>query len=221
MTTPNPDPLPASKKDGRTITDVLPFADHRDLYVLIVGLVIGILLSKGFLGAVAPNFYHQVFVGGLAQQKALVAFEEKAAPFKKQVQAYQAENPESPQLPPQVAQQAFLMQLKENQLRGDLATEQSKHAAGMLGILLTLFVALVMVSVLETQVIPNVTKTRAEIPPMLGRLTRLRYVILAGVLALVTAQPTFLKTIPIVFAIILIGFILVAGLLPFNQASNK
>ena len=38
--------------------------DHRDLYLLVIGLAAGLLLSQWCLGRFSPDFYEKWFVGG-------------------------------------------------------------------------------------------------------------------------------------------------------------
>ena len=37
--------------------------DHRDLYLIVVGVLLGVLLGPGVLGRFAPNVYDRIFVG--------------------------------------------------------------------------------------------------------------------------------------------------------------
>ncbi|WP_432799064.1 hypothetical protein [Poriferisphaera sp. WC338] len=219
--TPSPNEQQSDAGTSNTkITDILPFPDHRDLYVLIVGLLLGIVLSANFLGAVAPNLYNKIFLGNLAERTAIIEYEKQVAPFKAELQAKQAAG-ENQQMDQQTFMQIMAMQKEEQQLKANLVQASTAHTTGLLGIILTLVLAVVAVSVIETQIVPNTKNNRAEIPPSLGRLTRLRYVILAAILTIIIAQPNFISTVPITFAIILIGFILFAGLFPFGKKSAK
>lgn len=53
-----------------------PTADYRDLYLIVIGLALGVLLGPGVLGRVSPEWYDRFFVGDASLQTAQQAVEE-------------------------------------------------------------------------------------------------------------------------------------------------
>lgn len=52
-----------------------PTADYRDLYLIVIGLALGVMLGPGVLGRVAPAWYDRLFVGDASLQTAQEAVE--------------------------------------------------------------------------------------------------------------------------------------------------
>ena len=211
-----------AKKQGNElssneIVQALPFANHRDLYVLIVGLVLGLLLSPASLGRFAPNVYNKMFIGNLNERKVL---EEFNVGFKK-FQGEQPINAEGQVLLQGDAQNKMIQMFREKELlEAALIGATSKHTLYMLGLMFSLIVALLVVFVIETQVSPVIARGRAEIPSTLAKLTRVRYVLMAGWLVLVIARPDMIMRVPIVFTIVLLVCVLVIGLVPFGKGER-
>lgn len=56
-----------------------PTAGHRELYLLVAGLLLGLLAGPWVLGRAAPDFYARTFVGGTTQLKELAQTQHELA----------------------------------------------------------------------------------------------------------------------------------------------
>ncbi|QQE13096.1 hypothetical protein JD969_06440 [Planctomycetota bacterium] len=207
-------------KSGEMMS-MLPFADHRDLYLLIAGLLIGLVLGPGVLNKFAPNVYRSLFIGNLAQVRELFVFDKKQAAVEAEIR---------PQLEEQLkargvedvegAMSKMLPQAIET-AKGQLSVKARQaalaHQLQLIGLLNALVIGVVLISVIETQVFPKRVKEGVELPAALGKLKTIRFALLACWIAIVVARPELVMTVPVVFTIALVLIALAVGFVPLGK----
>lgn len=189
-----------------------PFPDHRDLYVLIAGVVLGVLLSGAVLGNLAPDVYRQIFEGISEQQieeaqQGHVELQEKLMRLRlTDVSAVEIER---------VLNEARLDDDNPINIIRHSVEQRTAQFAGVLG---ALVLGVVLVMAIETQVTPLPRDRRQEIKPIVGRLKNIRYALIAVALTIILAHPTLIKSIPWMFLIIMLVVGLVVGLIPLKSS---
>lgn len=193
---------------------------HLEIYIIAAGVLLGVLLGPGVLGRVAPQLYDQLFVGAIAagqrqdeiakmrdaviEQMSLrnkivqdlkdvqvsdVAIAEKEAEFKPRIDAAVT---------------------KANAAAEAAALEDAAFRSGV-----TARATALILAVLAIMVIEAITPAESFLA---GRLTTVRYAMLALWLALLIAQPGMLRNLPVGFvaALVLIG--VGAAVVPLGRA---
>lgn len=214
------------------------------LYMLVAGIVLGVLLGPAVLGNAAPNLYDKLFLGS-GDMSEVEKAEEKIAEFEAsdeytkrmenvQRQAEMFDAGDSPQLDVQaqmlriVNEQAQAgQQLREAWVDAYAAVElrRSEHGRQILGLstLLLLLVGLVML--IEPILAPQKNELdahgRAEFPAALSRLITARYALLGGWLTLALAKPDWLLSINPVVAIILAALVGLAAFVPLGKSATS
>jgi preprotein translocase subunit SecF len=189
---------------------VSPFPDLGGLYLLVAGIVLGVLLGPAVLGRLAPSTYEDAFVGGrqFTQQ-----IDEKAAAAEEQVRALDGTGATPVAITEQLNQQDF--QLIE--LRAKKQQAQQDQLASLTGWTTSLMLAVIAMMMLESLLSPDTRSTGSfEISPSLGRLVTARYALCALWIAIMLAQPKLLSQLPIVFAGLLIVVSLAVALVPLG-----
>lgn len=182
---------------------------HLEIYILATGVLLGVILGPAVLGRVAPALYDKMFVGAIAagqRQEEIakkrdavidkmslmnkivqdlkdvkvtdVAIAEKEAEFKPQIDAAVAE---------------------ANAAAEAAAVENAAFRAGV-----TARATALILAVLAIMVIEAITPAGSFLA---GRLTTVRYALLALWVALLIAQPGMLRSLPIGFtaALVIVG----------------
>lgn len=194
-----------------------PFPDHRDLYLLVAGAVLGILLSPLVLGRVAPGWYDAAFRGG-GEAGAIV--DQADAEIEAELERLKATGVSEVALAEHRARrmEATLPQ------RLEAMEARWRRERTVLGWMTGLIVAAVLVMAIEALVAPAPPAEPTQRPgsqavvlrPAQGRLKTVRYALLATWLALAIAQPTLLKQMPLTFTLLVIVVGLAAGLAPLG-----
>lgn len=192
-----------------------PFADARHLYLLGVGLLLGILLGPAVLGRVAPETYAAWFTGaGEAASEVRVFNEDTADGLERllatgvsgiAIEEYIAEREAERQMLP-----AF----------GRAVIEEKQHEAAWAGRLVALVLTIIVVMGVEAWAGPTPRKGRAVVSPMLGRLVTIRYALVALWLMLALASPAALLNAPWGFAAALLLVALIVGLVPVGKKQS-
>jgi preprotein translocase subunit SecF len=183
------------------------------MYLLVAGIVLGVLMGPAVLGRLAPTIYRDAFVGGadLTQQIA-----EKIADAEQQIRTLQ----DIGTTPAAIVEQSNLRDLQLVKLRAQREQAQRDHLAKLIGLTTALMLAVIAIMMLEALVSPETKAGRpTTVPPALGRLVAARYALTAMWLAVVIAQPALLARLPVAFAGLLIVVAVAVALVPLGPRS--
>lgn len=180
----------------------LPGPNHRDLYLIIAGIVVGLLLGPGVLGKLAPTAYDRLFVGAAAIEKEQREIE---AQLTRQIEGIVAAGAS------EAAVQEKLKEADRRQavLRQELENARQQRVGWSAGTVL----AILIVMIIETLIDPRNLSLRA-------RLATARYGLIALWLALLLAQPSMGRSLPLLFAGLLAAIALLAALLPLGNSAK-
>lgn len=208
--------------------------DHRDLYLLVAGLAIGLACSQWVLGRFDSATYTRLFLGGQAQRELFMEQANRIADAK----ARHAKHRERLQ-GTDTALEAFENEAKRElaTLNEELANRQDMvvahvdaHKAMLNDGMLALALAVLVLMGIETLLLPDshAPPQRAATNPvapgaappddvtprslstMRSRLTHLRYVVMAGFLALLVARPELVLSKYLLLPGIVLGVVLTA-----------
>ncbi len=196
--------------------------DHRDIYVLIVGLVLGLLAGPWVLGRVMPDVYQRAFVGAVEQRQ---AYQDHQRDIDEALDAFDAETArlidsleqtdvtdiaiEEKRSEREVARQNYeIRQLASAlPLQSNLEAAQRGHLVRLEAMKLSLLLAVVVLMIFEAMLEPRSTSGLAALRP---RLATARYGVIAIWLALVLAAPVTLLNVQLLF----VAGIVVVAVLP-------
>ena len=193
-----------------------PFADARHLYLIGVGLLLGILLGPAVLGRVAPDTYAAWFTGAGEAAAEVRAFDADTA---EGLQRLAATGVTDIAIEEYLAERAAELQASPAFARATI--EAKLHEQAWAGRLLALVLAVVVVMVLEAWVGPTPRNGRASVSPALGRLVTIRYALIALWLMLALASPGTLLDTPWVFVATLLVIAMVVGLVPLGKNQSQ
>jgi len=206
--------------------------DHRDLYVLCIGVLAGILCGPGVQNHIAPARYERFFVGAADEHRQFVNAHEDMlkleALIPPQLQALDAQIDalrhsgvseaavqEQTDRAKSLRQDLHNALLREAINQSAYAKALADYAAYFAGLLNALVLVCLAVMVLETLIDP------AAPPPFLrlrGSLASIRYACMAAWVGLVIAQPQPLHAVPLLLVLLLLLVGLVIALVPFRRA---
>ncbi len=176
--------------------------DHRDLYLLIVGIVLGILLGPAVLGRVSNGLYQKLMVAGAAQQQALDQFDSDTVTKLKNL----ASTGVTPVAVDELARKRKAERKPlEQALQGAQFTQEARNAA----VLLAILALMVFEAMLDPASIRGLARWR-------GQLATARYALMALWLALLLADPTALEHVNILFVVLLVALGLGVALAPLG-----
>lgn len=140
--------------------------DHRAIYMLLAGIVLGIVLGPALLGRVMPEVYQRIFVGADAARKELLSFEDQAkaqkleqeAQFVKQINDLQQSGVSEAALDELKAKQDLQRQeLEQKQeltrqviIASRIEPALLDHARQIQGVMNSLFAALIIATILQS-----------------------------------------------------------------------
>ncbi len=190
---------------------VNPFPDLGGLYLLVAGLLLGVLLGPAVLGRAAPSLYQQVFVGGGEILQQIEAEQEKT---RQQIEALEGTDVTEVAITEQLAgreQQIVLLKAQYEQA----CRERLGELTGWIN---ALMLAVIAIMLIESLMSPDVSEGKTlKVPAALGRLNTARYALAALWITIAMAQPALLKQLPILFLALLVIVALAAALVPLGK----
>jgi len=190
---------------------VNPFPDVGGLYLLVAGIVLGVLLGPAVLGRAAPGVYRDVFVGGGAYLRELAEENEKT---QRQIEALESTGVTEEAIPEQVLGREQQLVV----LKAQLEQAQRQRMGELTGWTTALMLAVIAVMMVESLIGPEVKAgVAAKVSPAVGRLVTARYALASLWIAIVLARPQLLTQTPILFAAGLVVVALGAALVPMGK----
>lgn len=233
----------AAYKDSPLV--LWPLPDQRHLYMLVAGVVLGVLLGPAVLGRLAPEVYDPLFVGS-GDTTALEEAEAKVEAFKKDderrdeiieevIAQYDLIGSDEDSIA--IAKQEQLVAInnrfaeEEAVLRdavvaaqGQIVINRQAHLqklSSMSTVMILLVVLLLAAEAILSPQRKELEEGEADVPTIVPRLMTIRYGLLAGWLMLMLAQPHWLRGIDPVFAGLLAVVVLGAGLVPLGKRASQ
>lgn len=168
--------------------------NHWDLYVIVVGVVLGVLLGPAVLGRISPDTYRAWFV---APQMNVEDLQGMASQLDKLGGTGVTE----------VAVREKTESLQRELNAKHVAFQEQAHSRP-LGLILAVLLLMVVESLLDSG------------SPLRGRLVMARYGLVALWLALLLAQPGQLRSVPVVFVGLLVVVAMVMAALPIGKRGS-
>lgn len=183
--------------------------DHRDLYVIVVGVVLGLLLGPAVLGRLSPDVYDRMLVdlnaGQVEMQAALQAQIDQRL---KRLEATGSTGVAQEQITAELTAAAAAA---ENQRLDGINDRLDQRVGWLLGLMV--IAGLVMVG--ETLIEPQAASS--GIQRIRDRLVSSRYALLSLSLAIMLAQPALLRRLPFSFIGVGAAIVLVAVIVPWPK----
>jgi cation transport ATPase len=170
-----------------------------ELYVIILGVFLGIVLGPAVLGRFSPDSYDKFIVQRAGQPQSLAEFEDETLKQQTLLQATQA-------TPVAVSEYLASRQAQRARIMNDDQTEQIRAQLRGLSRSVALIMTILVIMVLESVIDPVWRLARA-------RLQAARYLLISFWLALTLAQPVFLVGFPLAFFFAMILLISISVLL--------
>lgn len=214
--TPNPspaDPAPPSRQESRAdgprasapvAHPGLPDGSH--IYLLVAGILLGVLLGPGVLGRIAPRTYERVFIGGDQARQALALAEAEFNAAARRLTEVGVTPTALAELEQQTRPRLAVMQAQVEQA-------QAEHGQRLAGLLTSLIVALGAMMVLEALPGPG---SAARPAMLIGR-----YALLGVWTAGALARPTLWRSISPTVVVIAVLAVLALTLLPPGKSRQK
>lgn len=183
-----------------------PFATASHAYLIVAGILLGVLAGPAVLGRLAPAAHRAMFDG---PDVAAIEAERDASEtrFFEDVEGLDVTKQ---YVEDQIAQIRAVADAKiEDGRRRQIERVAVLSAALLLGLVVTML--------LESVLAPEPDRQgRAVVPPTLGRLITVRYALAGLMVAVLLASPVVLWAMPLVFAGLVIVVALGAGLVPLG-----
>lgn len=149
-----------------------PFPGHRDLYLIVAGLIVGVLCSSAVLGRLAPSWYDGLFVGSGAQAMQQAQHARERIKSVQQDQARTLATLKSTGVTGVAVEAAtgrFSKQLMEVQVplalaRRKVTTNRQQYAATLGQRMTALILVMLIIMVLESLVAPEAPPELPEAP---------------------------------------------------------
>lgn len=172
--------------------------NHRDLYVLAAGLLLGLLLGPAVLGRLSPETYNHYFADLKTATEQMAAHDERVRITKEKLVSTDVTS-------------VALSEFNEMEASKNLPyLEHFARAQHTRGRLLAAMLAVLVVMILET--LPA-----AEAIVLRSRLATARYALMALVLALLMAQPQWIQGLSLPFLLLLVAVGLAVALVPLSK----
>ena len=185
---------------------VIAGADHRDVYLLALGIVLGVLIGPQVLGRWAPAAYDRLFVGGGQAQRELDDFDRHVS---EELRRLNGTGATKTAIEEKAAE--LLKDRAEKSERRDANLRQ--HAAWLAGQMNALLLALLVFMIVEAVTDP----ASAWGARFRNRLATVRYALMALWLALLLGQQQWLRDVPLAFLALLVVVALLAAVVPLRR----
>jgi len=185
-----------------------PFPTASHVYLIVAGILLGVLAGPAVLGRLAPAAHRAVFDG---PDVAAIENEREAAE-----QRFLADV-EGIDVTPEYVQERLdeIQMVAEAKLEDGRRRQIERTAVLIAALVLGLLVAMILEAVLAPDAKPG---ERAEVPPSLGRLITVRYALAGLIVAVLVGSPVLLWALPKAFAVLVILVALVVGLIPLGSS---
>ncbi len=204
MSNPTPDKPAATTKADET-NHRAPC--HRDIYVLLVGVLVGVLLGPGVLGQVWPWAYDQLFIGSGPARSELAAYEKTNQDVLTRLE-------QSGATAEAVTEKRLLMESQRLPMEAQMLVSQKQHRDWLRGRSAALVAAVLVLMVIEAMLGSMQGPTWQRLR---HRLTTARYAIMAVWVAVLLAEPSGLGDASLVtFIALLVLVSLVFAYLPMG-----
>lgn len=204
-----PEHAPAQSSGSTTQSDTRPplrFAalmpNHRDLYVLAAGLLLGLLLGPAVLGRVSPETYNHYFADYQVAADKLAMHDAHVNEILKKLVAADVTS---------VAMDELVQTRSAEREPLEAAVERARLSQGRL---LAAMLAVLVFMIFET--LPEATAILLR-----SRLAAARYALMALTLALLLAQPQLLKGMSMLFLSLLLATGLAMALMPLSKKNSR
>ena len=176
--------------------------DYRSVFLLCIGIAMGLAVGPGGLGWLAPSFYQRYFVGAVQAQAELETYDEQIRERRVRLASTGVT---------EVALEQFDREEQNDPRRALLEARvqiaHRDHADRFVGWTTTIVIVIAVMMVGEA-----LTK-RVGIQ---RKLATARYALLSVWLAIVLAMPSLLNGVQVVFGVLLIAIALLAALVPLR-----
>lgn len=191
------------------ITTLFPGATPSHAYLIVAGILLGVLAGPGVLGRVAPEIHRQLF-GGPDPAQVQQTMQSHRERVNDQLDRLRDSGVSKEAVDEQMVQWAA----EEEAI---VRAFERQRTEGVLPKLVAVGLAIVVVMLIEAifGVAPG-ADGRAVVWPSQARLVTVRYGLLGLGVMLVLAQPAVLAAVKPVFALILLAVALGAGLVPLG-----
>ena len=192
-----------------------PFATPAHAYLIVAGILLGVLAGPGVMKRLAPD-WHRAFFHSVDLTQLENDHRDELDRFYDQITGTGVSKE---YVDEQVAQIDMVYQAKLNAGR-----QAERHRVATLVLSLTFAIFLVMI--LEAVLSPdpragckdNATPTEAS--PVVGRLITIRYALAGLAVALLLASPGMLMSLPFGFLALLLAIALILGLIPLGRKAH-
>ncbi len=217
--------------------------DQRHLYMLVAGVLLGVLLGPAVLGRLSAPLYDQMFLGSgdttefEAAQAEFASFIEgdnteerinnitqQAASLDEGDTAYLSAQEQIVAITNGFADEQARLETNIEAALGRIGDRQQGHRDKLQGMATMMLLLIVIILAAESILSPQRDELEAgktTLPPALSRLITIRYGLAAGWLMLMLAQPVWLKGIDVTFGGLLLAIVLLAGLMPLGKQAEK
>ncbi|MEM6256951.1 MAG: hypothetical protein AAGI37_01395 [Planctomycetota bacterium] len=215
--------------------------DQRHLYMLVAGVLIGVLMGPAVLGRVSAPLYDQLFTGSgdtteleaaqaelddfLTNEDTRIARIEgimaQAALLDPGDTAYISAENQAMALTNAFADEQAQLEANIKLARVPVLAKQELHRKKLSGMATMMLLLIVLLFAAEAILSPQrdeLESGKTALPPALSRLVTIRYGLAAGWLMLMLAQPVWLQGIGVLFGGLLLAVVLVAGLVPLGKS---
>lgn len=179
-----------------------PFPTHRDLYVLVAGVLLGVLLGPAILGQLSPSTYRNWFQADQTTDQ--VPFDQGTI---QQLLAMDQQNKAEGSETPTAARRLSIE-------HDDPRLSAKPSIAGLSSAVILVLAAVMLI---ETIIRPQLASSNTlTVPWTLGRLVTIRYALMSLWIAMILAQPALLEKIPAMLVALLLAVALLAGFIPLS-----
>lgn len=209
--------------------------------MLVAAVVLGVVLGPAVLGRLAPQVYDPMFVGSGDMTEADAAEAEldkflndadtRKALIDQVIADYELVGEEGDSITTARDEQLLALNNRFADEReklqdavmvamGEVTIRREAHREKLLNMATALLLLIVLLFAAEAILSPQrdeIEQGRAVMPPVLSRLITVRYGLASGWLLLMLAQPVWLRGIDLVFGVLLLAVVVVAGLVPLGK----